>query len=230
MRVYACVHVLIHVCVATMSLLYSTHALQSSTPACKPSFTHFATPNPHPADPNSTPPPPTLLTHQLPERLCSLLSNDTTVLYDVDRGSALHHAAGPLQDALASGRVRPLRPMLHHMRWCKSPAELALLGGAVGVASDALRDVMGGSGSGRGREGVHEYQVAARFGMWGLFVGCVGGYWGCVVCVSCAVLHTVLNVHPLSVHMFMRVPTHLFTHVPTRIHTHAPTTPHRVFV
>lgn len=106
---------------------------------------------------------------QLPERLCSLISGAATVLYDVDRDAHLHHRAGPLEEAVNDGQVRPLRPMLHHLRWMKSAGELALLRGAVGAACDAMRDVMRGSGGGRDSY-QQEHEVAARFGAWWLLV------------------------------------------------------------
>ena len=62
------------------------------------------------------------------------------------------------QEAKAQGRVQQLRPLMHRLRWVKSPAELALMRASAGLAVAAMEDCLRQS-----HPGVGEHRLAALF-------------------------------------------------------------------
>eukprot|EP00887_Chlorella_sp_A99_P006650 scaffold3.g6650.t1 len=93
--------------------------------------------------------------------LDSLLSGASTVVCDSESPAV---AASPLprlpamQAALARGRVQPLWPLMHQLRWVKSPAELALMRRSATLAAGAVARCMAAS-----VPGVREHSIAALF-------------------------------------------------------------------
>ena len=116
---------------------------------------------------------------QLPAALGDVLSGASAILYDRDGSSGggssggggsgggsldagpagLHHLPAFLEASLQS-RVHPLRPLLHSLRWRKSPAELALMRRSAQLAAGAMAECMRLS---HGAGGTHEHSLAAAF-------------------------------------------------------------------
>lgn len=63
-----------------------------------------------------------------------------------------------LREARHGGRLAALRPLMHSLRWVKSPAELALMRSSARLASGAMRDCVAAS-----RPGAREHALAALF-------------------------------------------------------------------
>lgn len=106
---------------------------------------------------------------EMPARLGRVLAAASAVAFDPPSGAAA--AAQPraggaagvqwlpaYREAEARGRVAPLRPALHRLRWVKSPAELALLKNSAAAAADAMADCMRAT-----RPGGDEHGVASLF-------------------------------------------------------------------
>jgi Xaa-Pro aminopeptidase len=111
--------------------------------------------------------------HELQARLVPLLASARAVFFDLDRPSGYMYAqvraaleevarrgaaAGnnkqqrPPSSAFASSppRVHALRPLLHRLRWVKSPAEVALMASSASAAADAVTACMAATGGGTG--------------------------------------------------------------------------------
>ncbi|KAL4459002.1 hypothetical protein ABPG75_013867 [Micractinium tetrahymenae] len=103
---------------------------------------------------------------KMPSRLSEVLSGATAVLFDNDRQAGQDAACAvralrqlaPFQEAQQQRRLQPLRPLLHKLRWRKSPAELALMRQSAQLAAAAMRECIQMS-----HPGVHEHQLAAAF-------------------------------------------------------------------
>ncbi|MEW5312326.1 MAG: hypothetical protein WDW38_003968 [Sanguina aurantia] len=99
-------------------------------------------------------------TTQLPQFLAEMASACPALHFDLDRTSSHQHApiATALQPAIRAGRVSMLRPLTHHMRLIKSPAEVAAMRLAAQWSAQAIVSCMSMS-----RPDVGEWEVAARF-------------------------------------------------------------------
>lgn len=100
---------------------------------------------------------------EAPDRLAAMLGAASAVAMDLDRPDI-----GPLANAVAQlpalkaaagrGAVLPLRPLVHRLRWIKSPAELSLMRKSAAAAAAAMTDCMA-----RSAPGVSEHSIAAHF-------------------------------------------------------------------
>ena len=87
-----------------------------------------------------------------------MLPGASTVLCDADRAPAdllQHLGSAP---SSVRDRLRPLRPLMHRLRWLKSPAELELMRRSAGLAAGAMLACMHAS-----QPGVSEARLAALF-------------------------------------------------------------------
>ncbi|MEW5302925.1 MAG: hypothetical protein WDW36_005662 [Sanguina aurantia] len=98
--------------------------------------------------------------NELPQFLAEMASACPALHFDLDRTSSHQHApiATALQPAIRAGRVSMLRPLTHHMRLIKSPAEVAAMRLAAQWSAQAIVSCMSMS-----RPDVGEWEVAARF-------------------------------------------------------------------
>ncbi|EFN53170.1 hypothetical protein CHLNCDRAFT_136970 [Chlorella variabilis] len=96
---------------------------------------------------------------ELPSKLGSLLGDASAVLYDAEaKESCAVRQLPAFQEATAQQRVQPLRPLMHKLRWRKSPAELALMQHSAQLAAAAMSGCIQ-----RSQPGVHEHQLAVVF-------------------------------------------------------------------
>lgn len=92
--------------------------------------------------------------------LSDMVSGASSVFYDPDRnGGALQRDHPVLDSLLSTARMQPLRPMLHAMRWRKSPGEVALLQRSADAAAAGLLACMCSTAP-----GVPEFGIASLFG------------------------------------------------------------------
>lgn len=98
---------------------------------------------------------------QMPSHLDRLLNDAPAILYDGDGdakdGTSLSQLPA-FQRATKQRKVQPLRPLLHKLRWRKSPAELALMRHSAKLAAAAMLGCIQQS-----HPGVHEHKLAASF-------------------------------------------------------------------
>jgi Xaa-Pro aminopeptidase len=103
-------------------------------------------------------------TSELPQRLNATLASAPMIAMDIDRSesSAPSTPAAAQLTALRSadsqGRVQPLKPLVHQLRWSKSAAELGLMRQSAAAATSAMMECMRAS-----HPGVSEHFLASLF-------------------------------------------------------------------
>lgn len=95
---------------------------------------------------------------EMPKRLNQMVSEASSIVYDSDRHdgfeSSSNNSSGmqslpAFVEAMHAGRTQGLRPLMHNLRWVKSPAELALMKQSSQIAGRSIMGCMQASYTGR---------------------------------------------------------------------------------
>lgn len=100
---------------------------------------------------------------EMPSRLSTMLAAASTIVLEPESPNLAPLAATVSQLpgtvlAAQQGRVQPLRPLTHKLRWRKTPAELALMRRSAAAAASAMTQCMAHT-----RPGVSEHTIASLF-------------------------------------------------------------------
>lgn len=99
---------------------------------------------------------------EMPKRLRSMLESYQSIFINAENDASAANSIFSLRDALgkvrSQSRLQSLRPLVHQLRWTKSPAELNLMRRSVSAATDAMIAAMKSSS-----HGITEHYLASFF-------------------------------------------------------------------